>query len=128
VGYVVKEADIRRDKEILLNIIRANRTRQEFPYEKRYNWLYFENPYGPATAWIIWDETKEYPAGFTAVYPRKMLVKGSAAGIAAIFPSKRNTAPWGSRCNYARKPSAMWTKVRCRFFTPIPTIKWCISI
>jgi hypothetical protein len=77
VGYVVKEADIRRDKEILLNIIRANRTRQEFPYEKRYNWLYFENPYGPATAWIIWDENKEYPAGFTAAYPRKMLVKGS---------------------------------------------------
>lgn len=75
-GYVVKEANIQKDKEILLNLLTANRTRKDFPYEKRHQWLYFDNPYGPATAWIIWDDKNAYPAGFTAVYPRKMLVKG----------------------------------------------------
>lgn len=76
-AYSVREADIRKDKDTLLNILRSNRERQEFPYEKRHDWLYFNNPYGLATAWIIWDDKNEYPAGFTAVYPRKMLLKGT---------------------------------------------------
>lgn len=75
-GYSVREADIRKDKEILLGILRSNRNRPEFHYEERHHWLYFNNPCGPATAWVIWDEKNEYPAGFTAVYPRKMLLNG----------------------------------------------------
>lgn len=75
-SYIVKQADIHKDKAVLLNLLVSNRERKEFQYDLRYDWLYLKNPCGEATAWIIWDEKKQYPAGFTAVYPRKMLVKG----------------------------------------------------
>ncbi len=75
-GYVVKEADIHKEKDILLSLLVSNRERENYPYEKRHDWLYYQNPYGAATAWIIWDENNNVPAGFTAVYPRKMLVQG----------------------------------------------------
>ncbi len=73
-SFIVREADIYADKNILLNILKENRDK-DFPFEKRYDWLYYDNPFGTAIAWIIWDEKKAYPAGFTAVYPRKMLIK-----------------------------------------------------
>lgn len=75
-GYVVKKADIYKDKSLLLKILKNNRDRINYPYEKRYDWIYYENPYGLATAWIIWDEKNYSPAGFTSVYPRVMLVNG----------------------------------------------------
>ncbi|NIU02668.1 MAG: GNAT family N-acetyltransferase [Nitrosopumilaceae archaeon] len=73
-GYIVKDVDIHKEKHLLLNILKANRERPEFPYEQRFDWLYYDNPFGEARAWIIWDEAHDYPAGFTAVFPRKVLV------------------------------------------------------
>jgi len=76
-AYIVKDSDIHKDKKLLLDILLENREKKSFPYDRRYDWLYLENPYGEATAWVIWDEENEIPAGFTAVYPRKMLVEGN---------------------------------------------------
>lgn len=73
-AYKVKKADIHKDKDLLLQLLTNNREKEGYPYEKRHNWLYYQNPYGPATAWIIWNEAAAQPAGFTAVYPRKILV------------------------------------------------------
>ena len=75
-GFIVQEADINTEQETLIKILQENRQRENYLYNNRYDWLYKKNPYGKATAWIIWDEEKNIPAGFTAVYPRKMLVKG----------------------------------------------------
>jgi len=72
--YVVKEADIRKDREILLRLLIENREKK-YPYQKRYDWLYYDNPYGEAIAWIICNDKTNLPVGFTAVYPRKMLVQ-----------------------------------------------------
>jgi GNAT superfamily N-acetyltransferase len=75
-GFIVKEADIDTEKEVLLRILEESRNTENYSYDIRYDWLYKFNPFGKATAWIIWDEEKGIPAGFTAVYPRKMLVNG----------------------------------------------------
>lgn len=74
--YVVKEADLQLEKQNMLSLLTGNRERQGFDYDKRYDWLYRDNPCGKATAWIIWDESSGDPAGFTAVFPRHILVKG----------------------------------------------------
>lgn len=75
-AYLVREADIHQEKETLLRLLTANRERSSFPYDKRYDWLYRGNPFGEAIAWIIYNEKTNLPVGFTAVYPRKMLVRG----------------------------------------------------
>ena len=75
--YVVKEADLIQEKQRMLSLLTGNRERQGFDYDKRYDWLYLDNPSGKATAWIIWDEKSGDPAGFTAVFPRQILVNGN---------------------------------------------------
>lgn len=75
-SFVVKEASLSDEKDRMLKILTGNRERKGYDYSKRYDWLYVNNPYGPATAWVIWNENENVPAGFTAVFPRKMLVKG----------------------------------------------------
>ena len=74
-GYVVQLADIVRDKPTLLQILVNNRE-TDYPYHKRYDWIYLQNPYGKAIAWVIWDEKKGIPVGFTSAFPREMLVQG----------------------------------------------------
>lgn len=74
--YIVKEADVLKDRNIMLNILKNNRTGSDSVYEKRYDWLYFNNPDGKAIPWIIWDEKNSIPVGFTAVFPRRMLIDG----------------------------------------------------
>jgi hypothetical protein len=76
-AYIVKDADVHNDKKLLLDILLENREKKSFPYDQRYDWLYLKNPFGEATAWVIWDDENGTPAGFTAVYPRKMLVHGN---------------------------------------------------
>ncbi len=75
-GYVVKVAHPERDKEIMINILRNNRNRNDIDYTKRIDWIYLNNPFGPAKAWIIWEESKQVPVGFTGVFPRPVFVDG----------------------------------------------------
>jgi len=74
--YIVKQADLLADRDRMLNILKNNRTRDASHYEKRYDWIYLDNPDGQAIPWIIWDAEKGIPMGFTAVFPRRMFVKG----------------------------------------------------
>lgn len=73
--YTVREADVVKERDILLDLLKRNRQRPDEFHEKRYDWLYLQNPLGQATAWIIWDEENNKPVGFTGVFPRKMLVE-----------------------------------------------------
>lgn len=75
-SYVVNEADVVRDREIMLDLLKNNRTRENFSYEKRFKWIYEENPDGKAIPWIIWEKENNIAVGFTAVFPRRILVNG----------------------------------------------------
>jgi hypothetical protein len=74
--YIVKKADVLRDREIILEILKKNRSRENYSYEDRYDWIYLRNPDGNAIPWIIWNQEKGIPVGFTAVFPRRVLVEG----------------------------------------------------
>ncbi len=75
-GYFVKEADLERDKQIMISLLEKNRTRDDTDYSKRYDWIYLNNPFGKATAWIIWDDARNIPVGFTGAFPRPVFVHG----------------------------------------------------
>jgi hypothetical protein len=71
-GIVICEADLQRDKEVLIQTLNQNRTRSTD--EQRYHWRYLENPHGQAKAWIAVDNHKDAIAGFTVAHPRLMQV------------------------------------------------------
>ncbi len=75
-GYEVKEADLDAEQEIMVGILSNNRSVANFDYNQRYNWIYKNNPFGRARAWIIWDDKKNIPVGFTGVFPRPVYVNG----------------------------------------------------
>ncbi len=75
-AYTVKEADVVKDKQIMLRILQNNRSRENYDYSKRYDWIYLNNPLGKARAWIIWRDKTNEPVGFTGVFPRAVYVKG----------------------------------------------------
>ena len=75
-AYTVKEADVVNDKQIILRILQNNRSRENYDYSKRYDWIYLNNPLGKAKAWIIWKDKTNEPVGFTGVFPRAVYVNG----------------------------------------------------
>ncbi|KAA3613252.1 MAG: hypothetical protein D8M58_13175 [Calditrichaeota bacterium] len=75
-GYIVKEADLVKERDIMVNILTNNRSAGDFDYNKRFEWIYLNNPFGKAKAWIIWDDKKNIPVGFTGVFPRPAYVNG----------------------------------------------------
>lgn len=73
-AITVKEANIKKDLDILVQLLNQNRKR---PVDKRrFEWLYFENPEGEAKAWIVFDEKSEKPIAFCCVLPRRVRVGG----------------------------------------------------
>ncbi len=75
-GYTVKEADLQKERHIMVAILENNRNVPGFDFNKRFEWIYLNNPTGRARAWIIWDDSHNVPVGFTGVFPRKMYVEG----------------------------------------------------
>jgi Acetyltransferase (GNAT) domain len=73
-AIVIREADVIEDQSLLVRILNQNRAR--VTDERRYRWLYLDNPFGKAKAWIAMDNRKGAIAGFTAVFPRIMNVGG----------------------------------------------------
>ncbi len=73
-AYTVKEADVVKDKQVMLRILQNNRSRENYDYSKRYDWIYINNPLGKAKAWIIWKDKTNEPVGFTGVFPRAVYV------------------------------------------------------
>ena len=75
-GIVIREADLIKERETILGALNENRKR-EVGFN-RYNWLYLDNPFGQAKAWLaVCDQTGDI-AGVTAVFPRLMDVAGQA--------------------------------------------------
>ena len=73
-AIVIREADLIEDQNLLVGTLNQNRVR--VADERRYRWLYLDNPFGKARAWIAVDDRNDAIAGFTAVFPRLMYVDG----------------------------------------------------
>lgn len=75
-GYSVKIADLEKDKETIVSILERNRSRTDTDYAKRFDWIYLNNPFGRAKAWIIYNDDTGQAVGFTGVFPRPVFVNG----------------------------------------------------
>jgi len=73
-AIVIREADLIEDQNLLVRTLNQNRAR--VTEGRRYRWLYLDNPFGKAKAWIAVDDRNGAIAGFTAVFPRLMNVDG----------------------------------------------------
>jgi hypothetical protein len=73
-AIVIREADLIEDQNLLVRTLNQNRAR--VTDARRYRWLYLDNPFGKAKAWIAVDDRNGAIAGFTAVFPRLMNVDG----------------------------------------------------
>jgi hypothetical protein len=91
----VRQASLIDDERILTDL--AQRYLSESADERRFRWLYRENPFGPARAWIAYE--KEAGAiGMAAVFPRRMycdggVVSGCVLGDLCIATKYRSLGP-----------------------------------
>ncbi len=75
-AYIVRKADLEKDRHHMVHILENNRNVPDFDYNKRIEWIYINNPFGRAKAWLVWDDKKNIPVGFTGVFPRPVYVNG----------------------------------------------------
>jgi Acetyltransferase (GNAT) domain len=73
-AIVVRSADLDLDRQTLIESHYQYLTKQSD--DRRFDWLYKHNPYGPARVWIAFDEKTEMVIGTAAAFPRKMRVCG----------------------------------------------------
>jgi hypothetical protein len=74
VNIVVREADIDGDRRVLIDFLYDNLT--ENSDGRRFDWLYRDNPYGSARAWIMIDNKSKTVIGMAAAFPRLVQVLG----------------------------------------------------
>ncbi len=91
----VREASLIRDQGILTGLARAYLDGDAD--EGRFRWLYQENPFGPARAWIA-CEKPDKAVGMAAVFPRRMycngvVVSGCVLGDLCISREYRSLGP-----------------------------------
>lgn len=78
-GIVIREADLVADRRMLLDILVRNREHGDNERRRlRFEWSYYQNPFGQPRAWLAIDESSSRTIGMVAAFPRKMLVKGNA--------------------------------------------------
>jgi hypothetical protein len=71
---VVRRANPAADKDDILGILSAN-----LPYlnhARRFQWLYFDNPSGPAWSWFVCEKQSGRPVGLTSLFPRSICLAG----------------------------------------------------
>lgn len=80
-SLVVKEVDLASDLPTLSALF--NRGFNVALPPDRFEWLYRRNPDGRATAWFVVDERSDDLAGCTAVFPRRIQVRGQSRATIA---------------------------------------------
>jgi len=66
--------------------------------EPRFDWMYLRNPYGRASAWLLFDNENKRLIGAAAAFPRRLRAKGKEAsgyvlGDFCIHPLARTLGP-----------------------------------
>jgi hypothetical protein len=80
-SLTVREVDLLSEMHALVDVFNRG-FNVTIPHE-RFDWLYTRNPDGRATAWFVVDERSGHIAGCTAVFPRRMQVRGLASPVVA---------------------------------------------
>jgi GNAT superfamily N-acetyltransferase len=70
----IRPANLETDRQLLVDLLCRNLSPQAGGH--RFNWLYRENPYGSARAWIASDQGTGKSIGAAAAFPRKLFVGG----------------------------------------------------
>jgi hypothetical protein len=91
----VREASLTDDGKILTDL--AQRYLNGDADQNRFRWLYLENPFGPAWAWIACEKQGE-AIGMAAIFPRHMycdgqIVTGCVLGDLCISSKYRSVGP-----------------------------------
>jgi len=68
----LREADLLADGAALMELARVNLGQTD---AQRFQWLYRDNPFGPARAWLAFNGT-DAPIGMSALFPRRAYVAG----------------------------------------------------
>ena len=89
----IRRVSLTDDRAEILDILNRNFGAGQ---ERRFDWLYIDNPAGEAWAWLAWDHDKT--VGTAAVFPRRMLVDGKLVlcgqvGGFAVDASHRSLGP-----------------------------------
>ncbi len=95
-AITVRPADLHRDRDVIIPFLRENLTDQSDA--ARYDWLYLQNPLGPARAWIAVNDGSESIVGIAGAFPRTMFVNGAGSrgyvlGDFCISPDCRSLGP-----------------------------------
>jgi hypothetical protein len=75
VNLVVRPADLEADGQYLVAAMRRYLT--PLSDDRRFNWLYKDNPHGKAKAWVIIDRDTDGIVGSAAAFPRRIYSEGN---------------------------------------------------
>ena len=70
----IRPADLDADQATIVGLVRDNLSNAST--DRRFQWLYRENPQGQAVAWIAVDEDSGRAVGTAAAFPRRVFVQG----------------------------------------------------
>jgi len=81
-AYEVIEADLDKNKKDIINLLTENLPGNN-DFEKRFSWIYENNPYGPPKSWLLRQKDKDEFVGCASLFPRRVYVNGKPimAGI-----------------------------------------------
>lgn len=71
-AIVIRKADIYTERQSLINLLYQYLTKQS--NEQRFDWLYRDNPHGPARVWVAIDTRDHAIIGMSGAFPRHMYV------------------------------------------------------
>lgn len=90
---IVREADLQAERNLLIAVLFRWLTPQSD--DRRFDWLYRNNPFGTARAWLAIDEDNQSCAGAAAAFPRMLSVQGAQVpgcvfGDFCVAPQQRS--------------------------------------
>jgi hypothetical protein len=78
-GILVREAELPRDRAVLLAVLLRNRDADRNGLRQaRFEWSYFRNPYGAPRAWLAINQSSGKVIGMAGAFPREILVSGKS--------------------------------------------------
>ncbi len=92
----IREADLHEDREAIVTFCRDYLTSEASL--ARFDWLYQDNPFGPARVWLANAEFSDDVMGLSVAFPRRLSIEGNdrigwVLGDFCIHPSCRSLGP-----------------------------------
>src|SRR3546814_15882401 len=96
-AYSVHEADLERDRELIVGLWRGN-LGEDARMARKYDWFYRQRPYGAPLTLLLRHEASGEWVGVASAGPRQMVFGGRrvSAGVLvdlAVLPAHRSLGP-----------------------------------